>query len=308
MASNVTILGSNSAISVHNRFPSGQYLQIENDTILIDCGEGTQFRIAQYNLKKSKINTILITHLHGDHVFGLPGLLTSYQLAGRREPLTIFGPEPIQQFLDINLGGTGHFIDYPLEIIELDFDEIREFGIATILELKHCKIEAFELVHRIPCVGYRISEYQKEMKLKKSFIEAYNPSIRAMKLVKAGHDYETDSGEIIPNAMCAYKPENPVSYAYCSDTLFHPRLMELLKDTTTIYHESTYLNDMEDKAKSRFHSTSMQAAAIAKGASAQKLILGHFSSKYQDITPFKTEAETIFPHVILAKEGEIIPI
>lgn len=308
MPATVTILGSNSAVSVHNRFPSGQYLQVDQDIILIDCGEGTQFRMSEYHLKKSKINTILITHLHGDHVFGLPGLLTSYQLAGRKEKLTIFGPEPLQQFLEINLGGTGHFIDYPLEIIEIDFEDIQEKGILRIADLKNCYIEAFELVHRIPCMGFRVHEKKRKNKIKKSFIQEHNPSIRDIKQIKKGGDYETKSGVIIPNNECTEESPEPRSYAYCSDTLYHPPLKDLLKGTTTIYHESTYLENLVDKAVSRYHSTATQAADIAKGASAQKLVLGHFSSRYENLTPFIEEASEIFPNVVLAKEGKVIEI
>lgn len=308
MSANVTILGSNSAISVHGRFPSGQVLQIQEHHILIDCGEGTQFRMRDYGVKQSKINTILITHLHGDHVFGLPGLLTSYQLAGRQEALTILGPKPLQKFLDMNLGGTGHFIDYPLEIIELDLEDIRSEKLLEVLDLKYAQIEAFELIHRIDCIGYKISEKPKPYKVRKDFIEKYNPSVRDIKQIKKGSDYTLSTGELIPNELCAIAPESPRSYAYCSDTLFHPPLMNILKGTTTIYHESTYLNDLESKARDRFHSTSGQAGRIAAGAETEQLILGHFSSRYKDLLAFQKEAEEVFKPVKIAIEGKIFDI
>ena len=306
--SQVTILGSNSAISVFDRFPSGQVLQIENQHILIDCGEGTQFRMPQYGIKKSKINTILISHLHGDHVFGLPGLLTSYQLAGRREPLTIYGPAPLQDYLDMNLGGTGHFIDYPLEIIELDKEEIQEKGKIQIAELNDCVIEAFELIHRIDCFGYKISEKPKKQKIKQAFLDKYNPDVKSIRAIKEGADFITNLGELVPNLECAVPARLPRSYAYCSDTLFHMPLMDILIGTSTIYHESTYLHDLQDKAFSRFHSTAKEAAEIAKGAEAEQLILGHFSSRYKDLEPFRKEAMTVFPKVEIAKEGESFEI
>lgn len=308
MSSQVTILGSNSAVSVHDRFPSGQVVQIEEHQILIDCGEGTQFRMNDYGIKKSKINTILITHLHGDHVFGLPGLLTSYQLAGRKAPLTILGPKPIQKFLDINLGGTGHFIDYPLEIIELDFEDIKAQKLTEVLELKNACIEAFELVHRIDCIGYRVSEKTKPHKIRQEFLEKYNPTVREIKRVKKGLDYTLESGEVISNANCALPPEAPRSYAYCSDTLFHPPLMDILRGTTTIYHEATYLDELQSKARDRFHSTASEAGAVAKGAKAEQLILGHFSSRYKDLQPFKSEAEAVFKPVKIAVEGKVFEI
>ena len=306
--SNVTILGSNSAISVFDRFPSGQVLQVENHHILIDCGEGTQFRMSQYGIKKSKINTILISHLHGDHVFGLPGLLTSFQLAGRREPLTIYGPSPLQEYLDMNLGGTGHFIDYPLEIIELDKEDISGNGKMQIAEMNDCIIEAFELIHRIDCFGYKISEKPKKQKMRPEFLEQYNPDIKSIRAIKKGADYITNAGELVPNADCAFPAAMPRSYAYCSDTIFHIPLKEILLGTSTIYHESTYLQDLHDKAASRFHSTAKEAAEIAKGAEAEQLILGHFSSRYKDLEPFRNEAMTIFANVEIAVEGKVFQI
>lgn len=304
----VTILGSNSAISVFDRFPSGQVLEIDNEYILIDCGEGTQFRMDQYGIRKSKINTILITHLHGDHVFGLPGLLTSYQLAGRKAGLKIYGPAPIQEYLDINLGGTGHFIDYPLEIVELDFEELQSEGLVKIDSLKQCEIYAFELIHRIDCAGYLVKQKEKNRKIRKDFLEEHQPHVQAIKDIVAGKDFVRTDGEVISNENCTMPPEPPRSYAYCSDTIFHPPLKELLKGTTTIYHEATYLDDLREKAESRFHSTAIQAAEIARDAEAELLILGHFSSRYKDITVFKDEANRIFESVEVAKEGLIFEI
>ena len=154
--SSITILGSNSAISVYDRYPSGQVFSSKNSNVLIDCGEGTQFRMSQYGIKKSKIDAIFITHLHGDHVFGLPGLITSYQLAGRRKKLTIFGPQPIKKYLDLNLGGIGHFISFPLEIIEID-EALEKDALHEIYQDGNIKVEAFHLYHRVPCFGYKLS-------------------------------------------------------------------------------------------------------------------------------------------------------
>lgn len=305
MASEITILGSNSAISMYDRFPSGQFIQIEQDCILVDCGEGTQFRMDQFHVKKSKINTILITHLHGDHVFGLPGLLTSFQLLRRKEALTIFGPRPLQEYLDINLGRTGHFIDYPLHIVEIDSEEVEEKGIVEILKLRHCVIETFELKHRIPCYGYRISELRKENRIDKNFIEKYNPSIREIKSIKQGEDFISKEGKVIKNENCIILSQEPKSYAYCSDTIFLPKLIKILKGTSTLYHESTYLDDLREKAISRYHSTAYQAGEMARGIGVERLILGHFSSKYKDLGVFKAEAERIFECVEIAKEGRV---
>lgn len=306
--SHVTILGSNSAVSVANRYPSGQVLQIGNQHILIDCGEGTQFRMSEYEVRKSKINTILITHLHGDHVFGLPGLLTSYQLQGRTNPLTILGPEPLKHYLDVCLGGIGHFINYPLEIREINKESVQQEQLLPIVEYPECTVEAFELVHRIECYGYKISEKPKKPKLRPDFLEHYKPDVHKIKQVLQGADFTTKNGEIISNEQCVFPIEIPRSYAYCSDTLYLPKLMDILSKTTTIYHESTYLHDLQDKAVERYHSTALEAAKIAKGAGAEQLILGHFSSRYKDVQPFADEANQIFDQVELAREGKVFYI
>ncbi len=304
----ITVLGSNSAVSVHNRFPSGQVFSLGNMNVLIDCGEGSQFRMSQYKIKKSKIDVILITHLHGDHVFGLPGLVTSFQLSGRKKKLTIFGPKPIRKYLDLNLGGIGHFISFPLEIVEID-EELAKDELHPIFENNALKIEAFHLYHRITCFGYKISEKPKRPRISKDFITEHSPEVSAIKNILTGADYVTSSGEVIPNEDIIISPDTLTSYAYCSDTIFHEPLADVLQHTTAIYHESTYLNHYKEQAAERFHSTAEQAGIIAEGASAQKLILGHFSSRYKALEPFAEEAKTSFNgEVIIAKEGLVIEL
>jgi ribonuclease Z len=304
----VTILGSNSAVSVKDRFPSGQVFSSQNSHVLIDCGEGTQFRMSQYKIKRSKIKAIFITHLHGDHVFGLPGLVTSYQLAGRKDKLTIFGPKPIKKYLDLNLGGIGHFISFPLEIIELE-DALEKDVLHPIYEDKFIEVEAFHLYHRITCFGYKISEKPKRPKISKEFIANHTPSVKQITAVLKGEDFTSDSGKKIKNQDIIIPVPLQKSYAYCSDTIFHEPLMDVLKGTTCIYHESTYLEHYKEQAAERFHSTALQAGIIANGASAQKLILGHYSSRYEDILPFAEEASNSFSGEIeLAKEGKVITL
>ena len=305
---NVFILGSNSAIAVQDRFPSGQVFSSQNSHILIDCGEGTQFRMSQYKIKKSKIKAIFITHLHGDHVFGLPGLITSYQLAGRRAKLTIFGPKPIKEYLDLNLGGIGHFISFPLEIIELD-EDLEKDKLHSIFEDGKITVETFHLYHRISCFGYKISEKSKRPKISKDFIAEHSPSIEQINSVLQGEDFITATGARLNNKDITVPRSLPKSYAYCSDTIFHKPLADVLKNTTCIYHESTYLEQYKEQAAERFHSTAYQAGIIAEGASAQKLILGHYSSRYKELQPFADEASKSFSgEIVLAKEGLSIDI
>lgn len=304
----VTVLGSNSAVSVHNRFPSGQVLSIRNNHILIDCGEGSQFRMSQYNIKKSKIDIILITHLHGDHVFGLPGLVTSFQLSGRKRKLTIFGPKPIKKYLDLNLGGIGHFISFPLEIIEIN-EDLEKDKLHLLYENAVLKIETFHLYHRITCFGYKISEKPRRPKISKDFIASYLPEVSEIKNILNGSDYVTSQGELIPNSSIVSFADESKSYAYCSDTIFHEPLTKVLTGTSCIYHESTYLNYLKEQAAERFHSTAEQAGIIAEGAFAQKLVLGHFSSRYMELEPFVIEAKTSFSgEILIAKEGLVFEI
>ena len=307
--SHITILGSNSAVSVNNRFPSGQVFSFGKNHILIDCGEGSQFRMDQYNVRKAKIDTILITHLHGDHVFGLPGLLTSFQLAGRTRKLTIFGPQPIKKYIDLNLGGIGHFISYPLEIVELENEDFEVDKLHLIFENNSIKIEAFHLYHRITCFGYKISEKPRRANISKEFIEQYAPNVDVIKSIINGADFTQSNGQIVANEDIMLQPVPIKSYAYCSDTMYHSPLANTLHGTTCIYHESTYLEHLSKQAAERGHSTAKEAGLIANGASAQKLILGHYSSRYIDTQPFKEEASATYSgEIILAKEGLVVEI
>ncbi len=307
-SAHVTILGSNSAVSVFNRFPSGQVFTTEHSQYLIDCGEGTQFRMHQYGVKKSRIKAIFITHLHGDHVFGLPGLITSYQLSGRKEKLTVFGPQPIKKYLDLSLGGIGHFISFPLEIVEID-PNIPHEKFTEIYSDHRVKVEAFHLYHRISCFGYKFTEQEKRPKLNRDFLDTYQPDVASIKRILNGEDFYTDEGVKIAHEKCTQKPVLPTSFAYCSDTIFHEPLGELLENTSCIYHESTYLEPMKNQAAERYHSTAYQAGIIAELASAQKLILGHYSSRYKIIEEFAEEASKSYAgEIVLAVEGKCVEL
>lgn len=298
MTSKVTILGSNSAMPAFGRLPSAHYLQISNHTFLIDCGEGTQFTLYNLGLKRSRISKVFITHLHGDHLFGLPGLLTSFELSGRKDDLTIYGPAPLKDYIKVSLEGTGHHLSYKISIHELT-DE----GMNMIFEDAQVEVYSFPLQHRITCVGYLFKEKPKRRNIKKSIIEAYNPTIDEIKNLIAGQDLKLSNGETILREDCLELMRMPRSYAYCSDTKYDEALVQYIEGVTTLYHETTYLDEFENQAAERYHSTSKQAARIAKLAKVEQLIVGHFSSRYKNINPFKVEAESIFNPVLLAKEG-----
>lgn len=303
MVSNVTILGSNSAMPAFGRLPSSHYLQLIHETFLIDCGEGTQFTLYNLGLKRSKISKIFITHLHGDHLFGLPGLLTSFELSGRKEPLYVYGPAPLKEYIRINVDGVGHRLSYPLIVTELT-DE----GKQLIVEDEKIEVYSFPLIHRITCVGYLFKEKPKRRNIKKAMIQQYNPSIEQIKALLQGDDLRLSNGEVIKREDCLESAQRPRSYAYCSDTKYYEGMAEYIEGVSTLYHESTYLHEFESQAIERYHSTSIQAARMANLANVEQLILGHFSSRYKNVTPFKEEAMTLFPNVLLAKEGRNITI
>lgn len=303
----LTIIGSNSAIAVHGRYPSAQFVKIGQDYMLIDCGEGTQFRLAQFKIKSSKIRTILISHLHGDHVFGLPGLLSSFQLSGRSKPLTIVGPAPIKAYLDQTMQLTGHLISYPIEIIELSADDLVEHKVVQVLQLKDTVVSSFSLDHRVPCSGYLIEEVL-EHNICKEAIEEHHLNVEQIKTILSGKDVEVN-GRQVSWESCVYKKRNPSSYAYCSDTAYMPSLGKLLRHRVhTLYHETTYLSDFAHLAAERGHATAAEAASLASDMQVEHLVVGHFSSRYADIEPFKIEAQAGFEQVSLAREGKIISL
>lgn len=294
----VQVLGSNSAMPAYGRKPSAHYISHENHHFLVDCGESTQFTMYDLGVKKSKINSIFITHLHGDHIFGLPGLLTSFELSGRNKPLTVYGPAPIKKYLEFNIHGVGHYMSYPLEIIEVD-----DRNPQIVFSDEHMEVSTFPLHHRVPCVGYHFQEKKERRNIRKDIIEKYDLSIEQIKTLIGEESVVLADGTKLTPDMCLHDLHEMVSYAYCSDTKYTESILPFIKNTTLLYHESTYLQELKEQAGERFHSTAMEAASIAKLAKVRSLLLGHFSSRYKNIEPFRTEAQTIFSKVLLAKEG-----
>ena len=294
----VQVLGSNSAMPAYGRKPSAHYISHENHHFLIDCGESTQFTMYDLGVKKSKISAVFITHLHGDHIFGLPGLLTSFELSGRTKPLTVYGPTPIKKYLEFNIHGVGHYMSYPLEIVELD-----DKNSQTIFSDDHMEVTSFPLEHRVPCIGYHFQEKKERRNIRKDIIEKYDLTVDQIKTLIGEEDVLLSDGTIVTPEKSLHDLHEMVSYAYCSDTKYTESILPFIENTTLLYHESTYLQELSEQARERYHSTAMEAASIAKQANVRSLLLGHFSSRYKDIEPFKKEANSIFPHVILAKEG-----
>lgn len=292
----VTILGNNSAVPTHDRHPTAQVIQTLDHTFLIDCGEGTQMQMNAYKIRRSKINHIFISHLHGDHYFGLIGLLTSFGLNHRTQDLHIYSPQPLKEIIDLQLKVAHAALSYPLHFHGIKNEEI-------IFEDKKISVECFEVNHRIECWGFLFREKKNLRKIDIRKVQMYNIPSWFYESLHEGKDFIINSGEVIKNEILTTAGTPPKAYAFCADTGYFEPIAEKIKGVDLLYHESTYLHALEEKAASRFHSTAKQAAMIAKKAGVKKLLIGHFSSMYETLDEFKTEACGVFENCELAEEG-----
>lgn len=303
MSLQLTILGSNSAIPVYDRFPSSQVLQVEEQLYLIDCGEGCQFQLNANKIKRSKINQIFISHLHGDHLNGLMGLLTSYSLNGRTEKMTLVGPAPIKKYVESNLEFIGTILSYPIEFIEIGAVQHEK-----VFQDDNVEVYSIPLDHRIATSGYLFKELPKLRNIKEEVIHEFKLSFSEINQIKQGEDIHRSDGSIIEAETCLHPAKPVYSYAYISDTAYSESIIPFIEGVDLLYHETTYLDDMRGLASERKHSTSKEAAMIAKKAGASILLTGHYSSRYKDLAPFYKEASEIFENVIIGKEGLNISI
>lgn len=299
MKLDVTILGSNSAIPAYGRFPSSQILGYDSGLYLIDCGEGCQFQLAKYRIKPSKIKAVFISHMHGDHVFGLPGLLTSMSLLGRSKPLTVYGPLGIRSFLEGIFAITEAHFSYDLHI-----HESSPHGLESLADFGHLQVSHFPLKHRIPTNGYLFREVKRQQNIDPELITKYNLDYTQIKAIKLGQDIQLSSGIVLKNNEMIKVGKAPRSYAYCSDTVYDMDILPWIRGVDVLYHEATYLDDKRDMALERMHTTAKQAGVIANRADVGKLIIGHFSSRYKDLSPLLEEAKEEFGSTFLAVEGE----
>jgi ribonuclease Z len=292
----LTILGNNSAIPAFDRFPTAQVLQTQDESYLIDCGEGTQMQLARYKVRRSKINHIFISHLHGDHYFGLIGLITSMSLLNRTQELHIYGPAPLEMILNLQLQAADTHLSYPLH-----FHAIKEEGI--LVDGKKMTISCFPVQHRIECWGFLFREKKKPRKIDPDRAASYEIPPSYFEQLQQGKDYVTKKGTIIPNDEVTTPAAVPLTYAYCADTIYDETIAEKVKGADLLYHETTYLQDLPERAAARYHSTTIQAAAIARKAGVKKLLIGHFSSKYETLDQFLVETSAVFENTELALEG-----
>ena len=296
----LTILGCYSATPRVNTHPTSQILNIKNNLFLIDCGEGTQVQLRRYRIKFSRIKHIFISHLHGDHYFGLIGLISTFMLLGRETELHVYGPKGIKELILLQLKLGKAWFNYPIIFHELENKESE-----LIFEDDKVTVHTVPLKHRIYTNGFVFREKLGERRIDISAVQNAKIDMSYYNKIKQGFDVENEVGELIPNQSITFDPDPPKSYAFCSDTQYFPECIPNIKDVTALYHEATFLNEHEQMCKKTRHSTAEHAAKIAKEANVGKLILGHYSTRYSNIEDFKNEASQIFKNVELAKDGKV---
>ena len=292
----VTILGNNSAVPAFDRHPTSQVVTIDGNNLLVDCGEGTQIQMINYKIRRSKISHVFISHLHGDHYFGLPGLITSFGLLGHQQELHIFAPSPLQHLIELQLKVAGTSLPY-----DLYFHTIRNEGM--LVDEEKFSVKCFRTNHRIECYGFVFKEKKRSRKLLPGKTREYEIPSSFYERLTNGEDYIKKDGTIIKNEWVTEEGPKEKVYAFCADTKYDESLIPHIEGADMIYHETTYLDSLQEKAIERFHSTSKQAALIAKKANVKKLLIGHFSSKYDTLEEFEKEAREIFENTELAIEG-----
>jgi len=300
MSLNLTILGCHSATPRVNAYPTAQYLEINNCHFLIDCGEGTQRQMRKYKVGFSKIDHIFISHLHGDHFYGLVGLLSTFGILNREKELHVYGPKGIKKATLLLLKISHSHAKYDIVFHELESKESE-----LIYENDRVSVKTIPLNHRVYTNGYLFEEKEKPRKLHMDNISNYEEIGRADYLnIKAGRDVTLSTGEVVPNDELTLPPKKSVSYAFCSDTVYKPDIIPIIKNVDLLYHEATFLDDRQDLAKKTKHATSKQAAQIAKDANAKQLVIGHYSGRYKDISLFQKEAQEVFEQTELAVPGK----
>ncbi|HEX2968528.1 MAG TPA: ribonuclease Z [Bacteroidales bacterium] len=299
----VTILGSSSALPTSERYPSAHVLNAHERLYLIDCGEGTQMQLRKARIHFGKINHIFISHLHGDHLFGLYGLLSTLSLMSRQTPLHLYAPENYRNIL------FSHLNDFDIHLsFEIDFVPLKGNDPFQVLDDKYLTVTAFPLVHRVPSYGFLFVEKPHLRNVIKEKISQYNiPGIR-IPAIKKGEAYVTPGGEVINNDELTLPPPKPLSYAYCSDTKYFRRISSFVKNVTLLYHEATFDKSLGELAGITGHSTTLDAARVASEADAGALIIGHFSARYKDISFLVDEAKTIFNATFPAIDGKTYEI
>jgi ribonuclease Z len=291
----VTILGNNSAVPVYDRHPTSQIITVGNQLLLIDCGEGTQIQMMRYQIRRRKISHIFISHLHGDHYFGLIGLINSFALLGRLQPLHIYADKKLEHIIKIQIDAGDNRIPF-----DLYFNTIEE---GVLVDEADFTVTAFRTEHRIPCFGFCVEEKKPARRINGEALLQYKIPTSYIEKFRKGDDVLLDDGRLIQNELITYANTPSKRYAYCADTRYTESFVKYIKGVDLMYHETTYLDNLSAQAYDRFHSTTKQAAQLAKVVEAKRLLIGHFSSKYEKLNDFEREAKEVFEQTALAIEG-----
>ena len=300
----LNILGCYSATPRAFTNPTSQVLEINNHVFLIDCGEGTQVQLRKHKIKFNRIKHIFISHLHGDHFFGLIGLISTFGILGREKDLHIYGPKGIKEITVLQLKLSKSWTSY-----QLVFHELTSTESELIFEDEKVSVTTIPLNHRVYTNGFLFTEKPKPRGLNIDVVRTYKEIETCdYNNIKSGRDFTLSSGEVLPNSMLTSAPEKPKSYAYCSDTMYKPDIIPIIKNVDLLYHETTFLTDREDLCEKTKHATAKQAGIIARDAQVGQLIVGHYSSRYSNIEDFKTEAKTVFSSVENAEAGKVFTV
>lgn len=299
----VYILGCGSALPTLRHALSSQVVELRGKQFMVDCGEGTQTQLRRSHIRFTKLGHVFITHLHGDHCFGLIGMISTFGLLGRTAPLHVYADAALGPMLDAQVrlfcSGLGY------EVVFHPIDTTRQ---AVVYEDRSLTVETIPLRHRVPCCGYLFREKPTLPHIRRDMLSVYDIPTSQVNNIKAGMDWTLTDGTVVPNSKLVTAPDAPRSYAYCSDTQYLPDLHERLKGVTTLYHEATYGADNEESARKYCHSTAAQAATVARDAGVERLIIGHFSARYEDETVLLREAQAVFPHTELADEKKVFNV
>lgn len=299
----INILGCGSALPTTRHLATSQVVDLRDKLYMIDCGEGSQLQMRRMHIKFSRLNHIFISHMHGDHCFGLPGLISTLGLLGRIGELVIHAPKEIEGYMRPVLDTFCKGMPY-----EVRFNHIDTHSHSLIMEDRSLSVYSIPLKHRIPTCGFLFEEKPKEAHIIREMIDFYQIPIHSIKDIKQGKDYVTPEGEVIPNARLTRPATPPKRYAYCSDTAYNPSMIPIIEGVDLLYHEATFAERDKARAKETFHSTARQAAEIAQKANVKRLVIGHYSARNDVLTELYDEAKELFPTTILGNEGMVLSV
>lgn len=300
---NINILGCGSALPTTRHLATSQIVDLRDKLYMIDCGEGTQVQMRRMRVRFGRLAHIFISHLHGDHCFGLPGLISTLGMLGRTGELVVHGPKEVEIYLRPVMDLFCRGMEF-----EVRFNPVDTRSHSLVMEDRSLSVYSIPLKHRIPTCGYLFAEKPKEAHIIREMTDFYQVPVRCMKDIKQGQDYVTPEGEVVPNSRLTRPAAPPKRYAFCSDTAYNRSIIPIIEGADLLYHEATFAECDLARAKETFHSTARQAAEIARDAHVKRLVIGHYSARYEDLSELHREAEAVFPGTILGNEGTVIPV